>query len=253
MCLMEVRQRVFSAALFLLLVLHCVTSINITNDNPFDLGEANACVQPQGLSVCTIDYEVPAAIAHHRFATIKEGLVNHSISLVTGLENLPCRTAIAEVQCARHFPRCHSSEGRVSVAYSQDACLQVIDNCTDTVEEQGSCDFTVNASSHGMCKTVSEFVSESGRPLLACNKTASSNPLWYVTEWMFAYLRDIDEDDLSSVSALLSPSCFEQYSRFRCQSIGRCWDQGRRIEFSSHNTRKNCQAIVGWYVLQKSH
>lgn len=242
-------QRYYTLGAVVLLLLHYTVWIaDGLSTNPFDLGEANACAQPQGISVCNVDYEVPAAVAHQRVIAIKQGLINES-STMTGGEVAVCRTAITQVQCTRHFPRCYSSEGRVSVVYSPSTCSQVIDNCTEQVMEQGSCDFTVNASSR-MCKTVSEFVSESQQPLMACNKTAEIHPLWYVTEWMFVYLRDIDEElsSLSGLDEIVDSLCLEKYFSFRCQSIGRCWDQGRRIESSPHNTQQTCQEILNWWV-----
>lgn len=237
-----------SDSLVLLLLLHVTSCIADGQTNPFDIGAAYGCALPQvDASVCTVDYQVPAAVAHHRIFAIKQGIVNVSTGS-TGGESAECKSAINQVQCARHFPRCTSSEDRVSVVYSQQACMQALNTCTDGAVDKGSCEFTVNAT-QGTCKTVAQFAAESQIPLTACNKTAQDS-YWYVTEWMFAYLRDIDEQLTLSyedgLDEILNKECFERYAQFRCQSIGRCWDQGRRIEIHPNNVMSNCQDILNW-------
>lgn len=123
------------------------------------------------------------------------------------------------------------------------------ETCSEQVMESGSCDFTVNAT-HGVCKKVSDFVEERNQPLTACNSIMFINPLWYVTEWMFDYLRNLDEE-LEAASgdlrALINNEvCFQMFINFRCQSVGRCWDQGRRIEFSANATKSKCEQVKNW-------
>lgn len=230
-----------------LLLLHVISAVGADqNNNPFDIGESRACVQPRDLNVCNfLDYQVPASVAHHRMAAIRQGLVNNTN---TEGETTQCKSAITKIQCQKHFPRCVASEGRVTVDYSAETCNQVSDVCTEMIMEQGSCDFTVNASL-GMCKSVSQFVAETQRPLTACNNTAAEDSNWYVTEWMFEYLSDIDEELNSfanGIESLIDSVCLEKYFSFRCRSIGRCWDQGKRIEFHPLNTMSNCQEILTW-------
>ena len=234
----------------MLLLLHVMYTSCIADgqNNPFDIGAAYGCALPQGdANACSIDYQVPAAVAHHRIFAIRQGMVNGTTASTSG-EGTECRSAINEVQCAKHFPRCKSSEDSVSVVYSPEACSQVVDTCTDMVMDKGSCDFTVNAT-QSTCKTVAQFVAESQIPLTACNKTAQDSN-WYVTEWMFAYLRNIDEELTISyeegLKEIISMECFERFASFRCQSIGRCWDQGRRIEIHPYNIMSNCQEILNW-------
>ena len=180
--------------LLVLLLVHVTSCIADGQSNPFDIGAAHGCaLPPQGdASGCTVDYQVPAAIADPRIFTIRQGMVNGTVAGTSG-EAAECKSAIKQIQCAKHFPRCKSSEDRVCVVYSPQACSQVIDNCTDMVMDKGSCDFTINATLSTQCKTVAQFVAESQTSLTACNKTAQESN-WYVTEWMFAYLRDIDEE-----------------------------------------------------------
>ena len=239
-----------SDSLLLLLLLLYVTSCIVNGQtNPFDIGAAFECALPQGdAGACTVDYEVPAAVANHRIFAIKQSMVNVSTAS-TGGESSQCKSAINQVQCDRHFPRCTSSEGRVSVVYSSQACTQVQQDCSEDAADKGSCEFTVNAT-QSTCKTVAQFVAENQMPLTACNKTAQDSN-WYVTEWMFAYLRDIDEQLTLSyqdgLDEILDKECFERYAQFRCQSIGRCWgDQRQRIEIYPSNTMTNCQDILNW-------
>ena len=216
----------------------CVDS-NPTNTNPLDIGAVYNCTVPTNLNFCSISYPVPEAVAN--LARVWEILAKNEYETVEELvpmdgeldpESPECLAEVRERLCAQYFPRCYLEEQVVNVEFSNEP--ECLPSCQSNTKQQfcSVFEFRTN-SSLGACKPVSEYAKEYNYTFSICGHDADKR---YVTEWMFHHLRREDRELKKSASFLTSEKCLEDYFNFKCEEIGRCWNQGERIELSKNMT-----------------
>ena len=195
--------------------------------NPLDIGAVYNCTIPANLTFCSINYPVPESVA--ALATVWEALIlNEYKDYENRLESVNCLAEVRELLCARYFPVCYLDEEVVN--------MLVPDECLPSCQTGESCDFEFAAnSSLGDCKPVSDYAKKYNYNFTVCGDDAEKR---YVTEWMFHYLRRQDQE-LETISNLLQSLCLPDFFRFKCEEIGRCWNQGKRIELSQNRTACN--------------
>ena len=224
----------------------CVDSVdsNPTNTNPLDIGAVYNCTVPTNLSFCSISYPVPEAVAN--LARVWEILAENEYEMVSKdgelAESSACLDEVRERLCAQYFPKCYLEEQVVNVEVSNEA--ECLPSCQSNTKDLFCSDFEFRTnSSLGACKPVSEYAKEYNYTFLICGDDADKR---YVTEWMFHYLRREDKDLKYSGSFLQSEECLEDYFNFKCEEIGRCWNQGRRIELSKNRTECSRLSTNQW-------
>lgn len=207
--------------------LNDIVDVN-TVHNPLDIGAVYNCTVPTNLTFCDINYPVPEAV--NTLAKVTETLIENEYNTFIDLAVTDdCLDEVRELLCVQYFPRCYL-EGEVVNVEVTGECLP---SC-EKAEPVKPCDFIFKVnSSLGDCKLVSHYAAETEYTFTVCDISEKR----YVTEWMFQYLLETDQE-LENSKAFLesSPSaCLPDYFDFKCQEVGRCWNQGTRIEMSKNN------------------
>ena len=226
----------------------------LTAENQYDLGVLNTCATPR-LSACSkyVDYQVPGVLADQRIVTIKEATIMAiynvtKAELQSGYNSTKCAEALLELECHNQFPRCvDDSEGVHKVSFSDRSCQKLMAQCAPSLASrfatEGYCSLNTTVPLE-QCKRTSDY---SGYQF--CN-TVTGWSDWYITDWMHLYLQKIEQQIAAFKMSVYGESrysrCVQRYIEFQCQSVGRCWDQGRRAELiPSHS---DCDNVVNWYA-----
>ena len=225
----------------------------IEQPNSYDLGPVDVCATPT-LTVCGdyIDYQVPGVLAEPRLVAIKEATILAAYEVTekeiqVGYNSTLCAQAFLQLECRNQFPRCEQdSHGVRSVSFTDRDCSSLMSQCSPSLANKFAAEGYCSLNSTvplGQCKRTTEY---SGYQF--CNAVEGWSD-WYITDWMHLYLQRIEEQISEfKVSAYgTSDVCVQRFVRFSCQSVGRCWDQGRRAELIP--SQKDCNNVVNWYVL----
>lgn len=221
-----------------------------TAENQYDLGVLNTCVTPR-LNACSkyVDYQVPGVLADQRMVAIKEATIMASYNVIraelqNGYNSTNCAEAFRELECHNQFPRCSDdSEGARKVSFSDRSCQKLTTQCAPSLANrfatEGYCSLNTTVPLE-QCKRTSEY---SGHHI--CN-TVTGWSDWYITDWMHLYLQKIEQQIAAFRTSNYgdSTTCVQRYIEFQCQSVGRCWDQGRRAELIP--SRTGCNNVVNW-------
>ena len=218
-----------------------------TMEHPFDLGTLSCCPTPRSdVNICTdLPDFIPCTIAHEmedRENSIKRTF--NSLSRLDGV-NATCAEAVKNVQCSQKFPACVTlPSGDIEVRFSlQDDCDEQLDLCPSYLK--------TSFIQEGLC-----LISNSSYPVDNCEASSPEQPLnllhctvdWYLPEWIHQYLKVISSELNALHPTFMSnggtDSCWAKYRNFRCQSVGKCWAQGDRLE--GINTLEACREAVRW-------
>ena len=213
-------------------------------DNPLDIGSVKSCVSIQSTMCSSIDYLVPEPIAN--LAKVIEEVINSTYARVSpDAQSIDCKNGLLESLCNEQYPRCNLEDKSVNAQVPVN-CTQRLSTCSSVEFANGYCNFEIVNASLDQCKTVTELANKTGYVFKQCNRVPDLNND-YVTEWMFNYLVSIDQD-LDEFLSLFQTSeqCTLDYIDFRCRSVGRCWDNGNRIELTRNQTDCMATRSLDW-------
>ena len=226
----------------LFFLLHCF--VLVVSYNPLDIGAIRSCVRYQssinGECDDHIDYFIPESVAN--LTAIKDAFIKGVImqnKVVNDKGN--CSLRLRKLLCAGEYPQCIEGEEKVNVILPEN-CTQFLNTCSGVQEHY--CDFATVNLTLGQCKTIETLTTENNHSFKQCDRleTWTSD---YITEWMFNYLKKIDEDvEITLQNIEMSEECQLKYIEFKCSSLGRCWDNGNRIELTTNKT--DCLFIRNW-------
>lgn len=212
----------------LFFLLHCF--VLVVSYNPLDIGAIRSCVRYQG-SICDIDYFIPESVAN--LTAIKDAFIEGIINQNEAANNEECSHRLCKLLCAEEYPQCVEEEDKVNVILPE-TCTQFLNTCSGV--EEHFCDFATVNLTLGQCKTIETLTAENNHSFKKCDRleTWTSD---YITEWMFNYLKRVDEDvEITLQNIPMSEECQLKYIEFKCSSLGRCWDDGNRIELTTNKT-----------------
>ena len=215
------------------------------NTNPFAtrVDKCRPLPTSRPMNICSIDYEVPAAIAV--IAEVIEYEINGNLQEIDRLEL--CRPGLLEALCAFRFPRC---EGGNVIMRSVPDCRQKTASCSRQgqrlIEVEGICGLNATQPLDS-CQPVSTFPASTG--FQYCSVVDGGTK---ITAWMAEYMRLTDAEliaklnTMNDISSLrFTPNCFERTSLYYCQFYGRCTDE-KTIELI--NSQTLCNNFLNWWV-----
>lgn len=234
------------------------------SNNPIDLGILESCRIPaEGeMGVCGkfVDYSVPSTLLNP--LTLSNTLLyastaysqTSSLQQVDGYDSDKCAEAQLKYLCGVYFPKCDSSTNQLLAEFSFDSCFQEITSkCSPTMGGQlfndGICLINSTTVSAAKCRPSSEYELKSEKGF--CSAAVAGWSDVYLTDLMHVQLQQAEDLILNyknGFSFLLSKSaadvCTQAFARMTCESVGKCWDQGKRAEMSA--TREDCEFFWGW-------
>lgn len=224
----------------------------VEEEHRFDLGLLRCCARPRDSDVCPdlSDY-IPCPFVKdmgEREERIRMRLndYNRSPSLNPLYEN--CSRDLGEVLCEQNFPTCViNADGSHEVQFpAKDTCEEKMESCPisrrRTPVYKDICSlYEPESTTYSASNCTAPATS--GISLTHCTGTVAQTEHWYIPEWGYQYLKQIDlqldnmrRDELAGIS----DSCWETVKDFHCRSVGRCWAQGSRLEhINSINTCTN--------------
>lgn len=226
--------------------LACPVAVN----NPLNLGYVNSCVP--GVNISTecddvIDWYIPEPIVS--LASIKDAFISGILDQLQSLEGENCLNGIRQALCFIEYPRCLVNSSQVDTAIQQDDCLAMFSSlqCNSQLRGNQFCSFFIQGVTLDQCRTIEEYSITYSHNLIYCSELGSDWMGNYVTEWMFAYIRDIDKE-IGLFISLFDANCRQKYISFQCNSIGRCWNQGTQVELVVNQS--DCLEVRdNWYVV----
>ena len=213
----------------------------------FDLGPLMSCSPPSGSDLereCSnVNYPIPEVVLQDRTFRIDiiqsvMDRVNYASQSSDPDARTACRRAFRDELCSFYFPRCSDDHCTVNVSFN---CTRVEEACPDDREFGVFCP---NVSPH-----------EGVYPIEPCRqKEEVQVPLGscalYVDQrlpaWLLVHTKAF-EGEAQMVYAVLSrknETCAEKFLSHACQSVGRCWSQGCRLERS--NSKDQCNSVDSW-------
>ncbi len=223
-----------------IIIMPFVTLVHSTlANNPLDIGSVSSCVHINSTICPTIDYMVPESIAN--LTNVIEEVIASTYARISPAAQTPeCSSGLLESLCNQQYPRCNFEEKLVNAQIALN-CTQRLSTCTSAGLADAYCNFEIVNASLDQCKTIAELTNETGYVFKRCNRTSALDED-YVTKWMFNYLVSID-NDVDQILNLFpsSEQCTLDYIDFRCRSVGRCWDNGNRVELTRNQT--DCMAV----------
>ena len=224
-------------------------------DNAFDIGPIDSCIvpTPEQLPTCSqyITYPVPAALLSEKAASIREKAVYGAHRNALSLEENSgssstasvCASTIEEIECYQQFPAC--VDNATMVRFNTTNCEnQVVSSCSSTTADTLKISCGSNKDVDVPLSTCRPVTESSTYQYQYCNKLQGWSSI-YVTEWMHILLQE-EENDIESLSVIVPNLCSSLYTELKCGGVGRCWDQGRRMELNA--TRELCESVIYWYV-----
>lgn len=218
-----------------------------------DAGPLDSCVVPDA-PVCGVDYLVPESVARIAAAIERDitGIVdNPAFRLFYSDSPDGCLQTVRLLACVQRFPRCEVLEnGDVQVELTSLSCEEtLLESCGEdsarALIETGHCALRNSTHVASECKSVAEHAADASpgdRELLHCTQDQQ----WQMTAWMYELLLYYDAlfDGIAASVQSLYRECAEHQSNFTCQMVGRCSDDGRRVELI--NTYEICQSFISW-------
>lgn len=241
-----------------LLYLLGICFLSTITAQPFDGGAVGSCEVPQVRGQCygTVNYPVPSSIARSAIVAIKEqrvqDLYRHQQTILVTFNaqgQTPqlevCLDTYKAILCRIEFPRCQQDNtGAMQVVLNQQDCSELYRVCPRlfngniVVENLGRqlanphCFNYPNATlPAGGCRPISELIGS------YVPRGCFSDRSMMVTPWMFEIMKY--EDSIS-----ISNQCDPHLVEFQCNALGRCTEDGQRIELV--NTEEQCYSIVDW-------
>ena len=228
-----------------------------TDVNPFDVGILDSCVVPtkEQLLNCSkfITHPVPASllsatvlgIKHKRILGLAQRAMEVETTAGTASKAIPCSESVLEQQCRIEFPNCvdipsvnSTSTDNKSVEFissyncmNDEICTYNEPNCVpNTTVPLASCTPVANLPDISYCNTLSGW----------------SNI--YITKWMHVQLQQVEQDIEEFYNSISNPKarevCGPYYAELRCGTIGRCSEQGTRVEINA--TQEICNSLINW-------
>ena len=213
-------------------------TVQVEPMNPYDAGPVDSCETPQGDAYCALNYPIPSSLA--KIAHIIEGEIAVTVEKTTLMYDATCAAAVGDLFCTQRFPRCSEDGQGVVFSLSEQHC---VDRITSDCPEDGRIIFltlcySLNRTAPiGSCRPVTEYSNAENYQFEHCPVDSDTQ----VTEWQYELLK---LEDARVDSNLLIPTCDQLYKKYVCQYVGRCWDEGRRIQVV--NTVEDCEAFVSW-------
>ena len=220
-------------------------SAETIRENSFDFGPLRCCARPRDSEVCpNLSDRIPCTLATNMTAIEERILYELTIFGKFSSVYSTCSEGIRDILCKARFPTCViTANGTHQIQLPpRDTCKTKLDSCPTFLQSNDNID--------DMCFLYdSTNTTYSVANCNAHNMTGLSHCTvdWYLPEWLRRFVRKIDEDlgrsrnvDLLSVNT----SCWEKIRDFQCQSVGRCWAQGDRLEYI--NSRETCNEVMRW-------
>ena len=259
------RNRRFSAAVSALGFLTCVVGEAVSS--PFlqrslsplgtdserstdrDGGAVDSCRLPAAeLSVCGIDYLVPASLAEMAPAIEKE--IEGLLADQALYRSEECKEAAQEVMCAQRFPECRErADGETEVQLTSLDCEQRLgERCSFSVLQvllqRGFCALANATRPASGCRSLADMEAELTEPHLQhCRQDMQRE----VTPWMYDLLLFHDKRFgvfAEELQRAASETCYQRQAQFTCQLLGRCSEDGERVEIL--NTFESCEDFITW-------
>lgn len=210
----------------------------------FDLGPLMSCSPPSGSGLKTecpnVNYSIPEVVIQDqafRIDVINSVLNRMNDALVSGDQNA-CRQAFRSELCSFYFPRCSDDHCSVNVTFN---CTRAKEACPTNIDFGMFCP---NVSPH-----------EGEYPIEPCRQKEEEqvplgNCVKYVDQrlpsWLLVHTKASERyaQTLYQKLAKSNETCAEMFLSHACQSVGRCWSQGCRLERS--NSMDQCKSIDRW-------
>lgn len=213
----------------------------------FDLGPLMSCSPPSGYDLQTecpnVNYSIPEVARQDQ--TFRKDVI---LSVLNRIEDAlrilnsaasareACRQAFRNELCSFYFPRCSDDHCTVSVSFN---CTRVKEACPGVSFDFGV--FCPKVSPEGVypiepCRQKEE---EEQVRLDSCAPHADLR----LPSWLLVHTKAF-EGDAQTVYAELNKrneTCAKNFLSHACQSVGRCWSQGCRLERS--NSKDQCSSI----------
>ena len=218
----------------------------VQEEHSFDLGPLRCC-RHRDSDVCPDMSEyIPCPFVNEmeeREEIIRMRLENYDSNPSTNARYENCSRDLGEVLCEQNFPTCViNADGSHSVEFpAQDTCEQRMESCPGFVRVipvfQDICSlYEPESTTYSVSNcTVPEIT------LTHCNVD------WYLPEWGYQYLQQIDlelDNMLNGELSGISDTCWQKVKDFHCRSVGRCWAQGDRLE--QINSINTCHELSSW-------
>lgn len=235
----------------------------IQQENAFDIGPLSGCKVPTAadLPICHkyINYPVPEVLLSEIVGNIQEKSVDGAKLTAEDLEEsassdqdkaIECGAIVEQLECYKRFPACVNETTKVS--YVTEGCKTKLQtNCSsqffDILRDLscGTADFLAQ-----------EDDKSAAMPLDTCTKVSSTSYNYrycsnlngwsdvYLTPWMNISVLNTENDIESFAMFSNNPVCIALYTELKCGEVGRCWDQGTRMEINA--TQELCNAILNW-------
>ena len=218
--------------------------------HPFDLGVLDSCVVPTArqLSNCSkyISHAVPGVLLSDKVLAMKHksiiGSYNNAYDKEANLgqstQIQACAEAVLAAECRREFPACAMVNGTRVVQFLTSTDCMDFSDCQVPPFCGGN-----STSPLATCYSTSEFTNN----YTYCN-TLDGWSSTYITKWIHYILQEA-ESDIDAFKALLNnplaeEKCVPLYAELRCGSVGRCYEQGTRVELNA--TQEVCNALINW-------
>ena len=208
------------------------------------------CVEPSSSPVCGVDYAVPASLAAMADAIEMDIEGTYGGSGFELLHGTNCSRTAKRIACAQRFPRCVTREdGSTQVQLTSLRCEEMLEESCwivdpDMMIQRGFCALQNSTQDLAGCKSVAERDAQA--PADAALQHCTPSQQWQVTPWMYEQLKYYDamyagiERDVQA----LYPGCTKPFANFTCQQVGRCSEDGERVE--QINTYQICQSFINW-------
>ena len=193
-----------------------------------------------------VDYAVPAVTlqdADSHLTLIRSTVtalrvriaVDHAMFDSTKAE--ACEQEFKEELCSLFFPRCSSDRATVDVSFN---CTRAVGQCPDGFDVR----FCPKLSGYGdvypiePCKQKVQQV-PLGNCAMAVDQTLPS--------WLALQVKAIEGytiDTYDYLNGTPQRDCADLWGNYTCQSVGRCWAQGCRLEHI--NSMERCNKLDSW-------
>ena len=223
-------------------------SRSTTLEHPFDLGPLTTCVQPPNTTVCPfIDYPIPAVLASSINSRIIP--IESALDYVSSHSDEACQNSFRRELCNLYLPRCtEESDGTQSVRLHFN-CTRVLADCPSDKHD----DFQKYCPEVG--QLTGTYPLENCKPSSEQDRIVSNHSLCddYVDaampKWLQAHAK-VYGNNLKVVYEVLEDNdaedCLPNWLNVSCQSFGRCWAQGERMEHP--HSKEQCQSVESWWV-----
>lgn len=214
-----------------------------------DAGPVDSCEVPNA-PICGVLYSVPGSVA--RIAAAIELDIEGTFGEAFDILYSPgCTETAKRITCAQRFPRCEVlGNDSVQVTLTSLLCEDMlIESCGNMDAEaliaQGHCALQNSTQNAARCRSIAEHAAEASpeeRELQHCTQ----NQQWQVTAWMYEQVKYYDALFAGRVEDVRTfyPSCVNHWSNFTCHLVGKCSEDGQRVELI--NTYEICERFINW-------